>query len=97
VTVTATAPSAPSTLKATAGVGSVSLTWQANGGTPPLTYNVKRSTVTSGPFTTIASGITTTSYTDTDVMSGKKYYYVVTATNCKGESAKSPQASATPQ
>jgi endoglucanase len=41
-------------------------------------YSVKRSTSSGGPYTTVATGITTTNYTDTlDV--AVKFYYVVTA------------------
>ena len=60
-------------------------------------YNVKRSTTDGGPYTTIASGVTTTSYTNTGLTNGTTYYYVVSAVNSVGESGNSNQASATPQ
>jgi cellulose 1,4-beta-cellobiosidase len=61
-------------------------------GTAPFTYNVLRSTVWGGPYTTIATGITVLTYTDTAVVKGTKYYYVTSATNCAGTSANSAQA-----
>ena len=88
-----TPPSAPSGLVATVGNGQVSLTWNAAAGAN--SYNVKRSTTSGGPYTTISSPITT-SYTDTSVSNGTTYYYVVSAVNSAGESANSTQASATP-
>jgi hypothetical protein len=85
------------TANAVAGSGSVSLAWSASpsasGG-----YNVYRST-TSGAYTSankIASGVATTSYTDT-VATGTTYYYVVTAVDGSvNESAFSNEAFATP-
>ena len=70
------------------------LSWTASSGA--ASYNVKRSTTSGGPYTTIASP-TTTSYTDTGLTNGTTYYYVVSAVNAAGESANSTQASATPQ
>ncbi len=86
-------PPAPTGLTATAGNAQVALSWTASVGA--TSYNVKRATVTGGPYTTIASP-TTTSHTDTTVVNGTTYYYVVSAVNAGGESANSNQASATP-
>ncbi len=44
------------------------------------TFTVKRATDPAGPFTTVASGITAQTYTDTTAQAGNIYYYVVTAT-----------------
>ena len=87
-------PPPPTNLVATAGNGQVGLSWSASSGA--TSYNVKRSTTSGGPYTTIASP-TTTSYTDTGVTNGTTYYYVVSAVNTAGESANSSQVSATPQ
>jgi len=94
-----TAPTAPSGLTATAASGSqVNLSWTASSSSCSVTYNVFRST-TSG-FTPsgsnqIASGVATTSYSDTGLTAGTTYYYVVEGTNSGGTSGPSNQASAT--
>lgn len=90
-----TAPPAPANLAATAGNAQVSLSWSASAGAD--TYRVHRSTVSGGPYTTIASGLTATSHLDTTVSNGTTYFYVATAVNAAGESLNSNQASATPQ
>src|SRR6266700_3497948 len=89
-----TIPAAPTNLTATAGNAQVALSWSASSGA--TSYNVKRSTTSGGPYTTISSP-TTTSYTDTGLTNGTTYYYVVSAVNTAGESANSSQVSATPQ
>lgn len=86
-------PGAPTGLAATAGNAQVSLTW--NGTAGATSYNVKRSTTSGGPYTTIASP-TSTNYTDTGLTKGVAYYYVVSAVNSGGESANSSEVSATP-
>lgn len=88
-------PPAPTGLAATAGSNQVALTWSAALGA--TSYHVKRSTTPGGPYTTIATGVTTTSHTDTTAANGTTYYYVVSAVNGGGESANSSEVSATPQ
>ena len=88
-------PKAPSNLIATAGDSQVALSW--NTVTAATSYNVKRSTTAGGPYTTIATNVTGTSYLDTTVTNGTTYYYVITAVDSNGnESANSNEASATP-
>ena len=87
-------PPAPTGLMATPGNAQVSLTWNASLGT--VSYNVYGSTSSGGPYSQIATGITTTSYTNMGLTNGTTYYYVVTAVNANGESGYSNQASATP-
>jgi hypothetical protein len=87
-------PAAPATLLAAPGDGAVPLRWQQCFGA--TSYTVKRSTFSGGPYTSIASGVTRGSYTDTAVSNGMTYYYTVTATNAAGTSANSPEDSATP-
>lgn len=87
-----TPPAAPTGLLATAGKKKISLTWNASTGA--TSYNVKRATVSGGPYSTIASGLTTTAYSNSGLQTGATYYYVVTAVNAVGESASSNQASA---
>jgi hypothetical protein len=88
------APSAPLNMAATPAAGQVTLGWSASNGAD--SYNVKRSTVNGGPYTTVASTVTAVTYTDSSVMNGITYYYVVSALNSGGESTNSAQASATP-
>jgi endoglucanase len=87
-------PAVPAGLTAAAGDGIVKLGWSASAGATG--YNVKRSLVTSGPFTTVAANVTAAVYDDSAVTNGTTYYYVVSALNAAGESANSAQASATP-
>ena len=69
----------------------IQLTWTASDGA--ISYNIKRSAVSGGPYTTIAENITATSYSDTDVAAGTRYYYVVSANTAAGESLISNEAS----
>ncbi|MFC3802738.1 kelch repeat-containing protein [Cohnella sp. GCM10012308] len=89
-----TGPSTVNNLSATPLNASVSLEWNAV--TNATSYNIKRSTTEGGPYTTIATSVTGTTYTDIGLTNGTKYYYVVTATNTGGESGNSNEASATP-
>jgi fibronectin type 3 domain-containing protein len=85
-------PAAPTGLSATGATAQISLTWAASTGATG--YNVKRATVTGGPYTTISSP-GATALIDTGLANGTTYYYVVSATNIYGESPNSSQASAT--
>ncbi|WP_375143108.1 cellulose binding domain-containing protein [Paenibacillus sp. D2_2] len=89
-----TVPAAPAGLTATAGNAQVTLSWTASSGATG--YNVKRATTSGGPYTTVASGVTATSYTNTGLTNGTAYYYVVSAVNSAGESPNSAAAFATP-
>jgi len=56
-----------------------------------VTYNLKRSETQGGPYTTVAKGLTGTSYTDTNGTTGS--YYVIAAVNANGESYNSAEVS----
>jgi len=79
-------------LVATPGNATVSLAWTASTGATG--YYIKRST-TSGAETQIAAQAGT-SYNDTTVTNGTKYFYVVAAYNSYGTSADSAEVNATP-
>ena len=84
----------PTGLMAAAGSSEVTLTWTAlNGAT---SYNVKRSTTSGGPYTTIstAGNVTGTSFTDSTAVNGTTYYYVFSAATPYGESVNSAEVSA---
>ncbi|HVR83634.1 MAG TPA: LamG-like jellyroll fold domain-containing protein [Planctomycetota bacterium] len=88
-------PGAPTNLVATPGNGQVSLSWTAPVGGATV-YNVKRSTVSGGPYTTIASNVTGTTYLDTaGITNGTRYYYVVSGVTY-GEGPNSNEASCVP-
>jgi len=87
-------PDPPTNLTATASDGQVTLTWTASVGAD--TYNLKRSTVSGEGYGVIAGGLTATSYTDTNVVDGTTYYYVVSAVDSGGEGTNSTEVSATP-
>ncbi len=92
--VTPTVPAAPAGLSATGGNAQVSLSWSTVSGA--TSYSVKRSTVSGGPYTTVATGLASASYTDAGRTNGTAFYYVVSATNAVGEGPNSGEASATP-
>lgn len=69
-------PYAPTNLKAIEGNSKVDLFWDTLDGA--TYYNIKRSTSSGGPYTTIGTS-TTNSYTDITAKNGTTYYYVVSA------------------
>jgi hypothetical protein len=89
----AAAPPVPTDLSAIAGNAQVRLSWTA---TPGATgYNVKRATVSGGPYSPVASP-SVSSYQNGGLTNGITYYYVVSATNSVGSSSDTAQVSATP-
>jgi hypothetical protein len=72
----------------------ITLNW--TGSTAASSYNVKRSLVNNGPYSTIATNVRSTSFADMGLANGTIYYYVVSARNSLGESLNSSQASAVP-
>jgi len=97
-------PSAPGGLTATATSSSaISVSWSAV--TPPASctisgYSVYGSTTsgfTPGTGNLLASGLTTTTYSNTGLTASTTYYYKVEATDADGTSAASTQQSAQTQ
>ena len=92
----AAAPSAPRNLAAIPKTAGIVLTWgtPSSSGTAPITgYNVYRGTA-PGTEKFLAGAGNKTRFADNTAASGTTYYYVVTAVNSVGESAKSNEASA---
>jgi hypothetical protein len=87
-------PEAQAISFALAGDHKVLLLWQ---GVPfAAAYNLKRSTISGGPYAPLTNGIVGASFADSSVNNGTTYYYILTATNQFGESTPSPEVSATP-
>jgi hypothetical protein len=90
---TASLPAQPTGLVAIPGNTQVLLSWNVASGA--ASYNVKRSTINGGPYATVTN-TANTGFTDSGLVNGTTYYYVVSAMNQIGESADSSVASATP-
>jgi len=86
-------PALPTNLAATPGNQQIALTWSASA--RATSYHVKRSTTSGGPYTQVGAP-TATSFTNTGLTNGTKYFYVVSAVNSSGESPNSSEVSATP-
>ncbi|MBN1516497.1 cadherin-like domain-containing protein [Candidatus Sumerlaeota bacterium] len=87
-------PSAPTGLSASAiSQSQINLSWNASAGA--TSYNVKRATASSGPYSTVVQSYLGTNYSDATLLGGTTYYYVVQAQNISGVSADSLKASAT--
>ncbi|HET6381898.1 MAG TPA: SdrD B-like domain-containing protein, partial [Armatimonadota bacterium] len=87
------APAPPTGVSAQAGAAQITLNWTASSGATG--YNVKRSSIQGGPYTTVATA-STTGYTNAGLTNGTTYYYVITALGPGGESANSAEVSAVP-
>ncbi len=83
-------PAQPAALTAIPGSQAITLAWYAASGA--TSYNLKRSTSIGGPYQTIANP-TVPSYTDTNVVVGTLYYYLVSTVNSYGESSNSTTVS----
>ena len=79
-------PPIPAGLTTSSNSLKVTVSWTASGGV--TNYNIKRSTSSAGPFTPIATTFLPI-YSDTNIIPGATYYYVVSALNQFGEGANS--------
>ena len=87
------APATPTGLVATpASSSQINLTWPAVSGA--ASYTVYRSTVSTGPFTSLGTTVSN-SYSSTGLTASTPYYYQISATNTVGTSANSATATAT--
>ncbi|HVU27473.1 MAG TPA: DUF5703 domain-containing protein [Verrucomicrobiae bacterium] len=87
-------PATPTELIAKGGDNQVALFWAGVSGAS--SYSVKRSLVSEGDYTTVASNLTTLNYIDTGLINNTNYYYVVSAFNLWGESANSIETETMP-
>jgi hypothetical protein len=78
----------PAGLTAVPGNNQVILTWNALLGV--TSYNIKRSTVSGGSYTTISTPgtVTGTSYTDSTAFNGTTYFYVISAATSISEASE---------
>ena len=91
-----TVSGAPTALTATASGSYVSLSWTApssNGGSAITSYSIYRGTAAGSESTSPVGTSTTLAYTDSTIVVGTTYYYVVKATNSIGTSLASNEAS----
>ena len=88
-------PGAPTGLTALGKDASVALSWSGVAGATG--FVVKRSETSGGPYTSVVTAVTATTFIDTTVVNDRTYYYVVSATNGLGESGDSNEASARPR
>ncbi len=82
-------PETPTGLTAIPG-NAITLDW--NPTLAAITYNVKRAVVSGGSYTNI-SNVPIATFTDSNVVSGTMYYYVISAVSSLGESSNSLEAS----
>ena len=71
-------PNPPSELTVSASGANIVLNWVSSD--VNSTYTVKRADSIDGPFTSLMSGLTETTYIDSAIVPGTPYYYVVTST-----------------
>jgi len=84
------APAFPTGLNAVwISANQIDLSWTASAGA--TSYNIKRSTTSGGPYTTVATNVTTAGYSDIGVTMDITYYYVVSANTARGESLLSAE------
>ncbi|PWU69833.1 pectinesterase family protein [Gracilibacillus dipsosauri] len=87
-------PGTPENITSVARDTQVNLQWEpvenAN------SYVLRRATKPSGPYQVINEKITKTSYTDTGLVNGRTYYYVLSAKHIGGESLPSEELAVTP-
>jgi len=87
-------PPTPTGLTAVPGNVQVTLNWSGSG--TAASYSVKRSLVSNGTYSNIATNVRSTSYLDANLVNGTTYYYVVSAVNSLGQSANSAHVSSIP-
>jgi len=83
-------PSAPTRVTASLDLWRAKLWWDFPGGAD--TYVVKKSELSGGPYTVVATNLVHNTFVDPEQMDGKKFYfYVISAINTGGESPDSAE------
>lgn len=86
----ASPPFGPAKIYGTAiSANQINLNWSPTTGATD--YNVRRSLTSGGPYTTVATGLTTTSFSDTGLNGDTPYYYLVSAVDAIGNQIDSPE------
>jgi hypothetical protein len=93
---TASVPSGPTNLTATPGNTAATLSWTASGTGAPTSYTIYRGTQSDGEANTAIGTVSGTTFTDTGLHNGTKYFYNVAANNVVGVSPDSNEVSTTP-
>jgi fibronectin type 3 domain-containing protein len=95
---TASVPSGPTNLSATAQAGSATLSWSASTSGNPTSYRIYRGTKSDGEAITPVgtNNGSTTTFTDAGIKSGTTYFYFVQAFNAVGGSPNSNEVSVVP-
>ncbi|MEI6751870.1 MAG: T9SS type A sorting domain-containing protein [Paludibacter sp.] len=83
-------PTSPAGLNATGYSSQIKLSWTAAAGATG--YNLYRSTTYGSGYTLVASGLNTTTFNDSGLTAGVRYYYIVTQINSGNESNASTEA-----
>jgi hypothetical protein len=87
-----TPPVAPTGVSATSpGKKKITVSWTAVA--TATSYAIKRATISGGPYQTVGT-TANTSFTNTGLTSGVRYYYVVSASNAQGEGPNSAEVNA---
>ncbi|MCY3414927.1 MAG: BspA family leucine-rich repeat surface protein [Candidatus Heimdallarchaeota archaeon] len=92
----ATVTSVPENVIPTPGVYDVVITWNepsSDGWTPIIEYYIYRSTISGSGYSYLGSN-TSCTYTDTTVVLGTTYFYIIKAVNLMGESDASAEVNA---
>ena len=84
-----TLPAAPTNLTVLRDYGRLTVLWNATPGA--VSYSLKRSLVSGGPYTTVATNVGLLSCLNTGLVNGVTYYYVVSTVNSVGESTNSTE------
>jgi hypothetical protein len=95
---TASVPSGPTNLTVTPGDTTAALSWTASTSGSPTSYTIYRGTQSDGEATTPVGTVsgTTTTFTDSGLKNGTKYFYNVAANNGVGVSPDTNEVSTTP-